>query len=71
MTSVAPFSAKGDCATKNRNLRMNAVQRDTKWKDVGTKRYKMKDECATAISEFHAMRFDHAKNFTHPFFIFN
>ena len=26
----------------------------------------IKDERATAISEFHAMRYDHAKNFTHP-----
>ena len=24
------------------------------------------DECATAISEFHAMRYDHAKNLRHP-----
>ena len=31
----------------------------------------MKDECATAISEFHAMRFDHAKNFTLPSLILN
>ena len=26
----------------------------------------MEDERATAISEFHAMRYDHAKNFTLP-----
>ena len=26
----------------------------------------MEDECATAMSEFHAMRDDHAKNFTSP-----
>ena len=33
---------------------------------VVIQRSTIKDECATVISEFHVMRYDHAKNFTHP-----